>query len=205
MKRQRCWGKPNLLRMPSEALKAAVQTIGRKVTSSRMFFCILTVLFVQSSAVSKKAPQVTEVHSAPYTQTVGPNSNIAPPPVPSKSEWKMFSCYFMCLCVLFFYSKAAAAAPPPPSLSVPPPSSNNMEAEMRRLEEEAAAQARNLDERARKLEEEQRALEKQLQETEESLRQGSRKLVFVRLFCIEVSPPHRHSSCSGKWKQRRRR
>ena len=38
MKRQRCWGKPNLLRMPSEALKAAVQTIGRKVKQSIFFF-----------------------------------------------------------------------------------------------------------------------------------------------------------------------
>ncbi len=153
MKRQRCWGKPNLLRMPSEALKAAVQTIGRKVKQSIFFFLIflLKVLFFQSSGVSRKAPQVTEVHAAPYTQTVNANSSLAPPPVPSKGS---------------------AAAPP--SLNTPSGgNNNNMEAEMRRLEEEAAAQARNLDERARKLEEEQRALEKQLQETEDNLRQGS--------------------------------
>lgn len=66
MKRQRCWGKPNLLRMPAEALKAAVQTMGRKGGMNK--------------------PKVTEVLSAPYQETVRKNSVAAPPPVPSKES-----------------------------------------------------------------------------------------------------------------------
>jgi hypothetical protein len=134
MKRQRCWGKPNLLRMPSEALKAAVQTIGRK-----------------NSGVQRRAPQVTAVHSAPYTADGG-----APPPVPSKHG-----------------NDNNRPEPPVAHVAAAAPQVNAVDVEMRRLEAEAAAQARALDERARKLEEEQRALEKQLLETEENLRANS--------------------------------
>jgi len=66
MKRQRCWAKPNLLRMPAEALKAAVQTMGRK------------------GGLSKSAPKVTEVLSTPYQETGRKDSLAAPPPVPKK-------------------------------------------------------------------------------------------------------------------------
>jgi len=141
MKRQRCWGKPNLLRMPAEALKAAVQTMGRK------------------GGIQKKAPSVTQVAKAPYQETMSKNSApppalSAPPAVPKKDE----------------APPPPAKSPQVPDLDLNVPQINVVEEEMKKLEVEASQQSKDLEERARKLEEEQRALEKQLLATEEQLR-----------------------------------
>jgi hypothetical protein len=190
LKRQPVWDRPNLVRMPQEALKTVMATMGRNTAKKAV---------EHSVSVQHNFPVVAPPQFAP--QGGAPASFQQQPQFVSQHQ--------------FAAQPQFAQQPPPPQFAqqpqyptsaapmnfpvVAPPNfgpqlaagGNNsrrasgviqpagggdpklaaMEAEMRRLELEAATQQRSMDEQARRLEAEQKALEAAMMASEAQMKQ----------------------------------
>ncbi len=188
LKRQPIWDRPNLVRMPQEALKTVMATMGRNTAKKAM---------EHNVSVQHNFPVVAPPQFAPQQglPAVAPSMPMHPhlsgqfpvqqqqPLQPFAPQYPMAAAPQMNFPVVAppnfgpqvaaggSNSRRASGVMAPVGAAGGDPKLAAMEAEMRRLELEAAAQQRMMDEQARKLEAEQKALEAAMMASEAQMKQ----------------------------------
>ncbi len=195
LKRQPIWNRPNLVRMPQEALKTVMATMGRntgKKLAEQSAAPQHNFPVVQPPQFQQQPPVPQFAASAPPQQYAAAPLQYAP--VQQQQQQQQFASQSARMSGQFAPQQYPMPAPaamsfpvvPPPNFSASGSGSRRssmaapvatdpkiaaMEAEMRRLEAEAAAQQRMMDEQARKLEADQRALEAAMLASEAQMKQ----------------------------------